>query len=103
MNRNKLPNNGVSEPPEFIDEARVIKWAWSGLQPFGFVGNESHAESEAVYGLAICQYKDSGLIYRFSCDRSWNTIQDSPYDTVESALSSLPAQYKNVEAVWQTK
>lgn len=103
MNKNNLHNSGVSESPDFIDGARVIKWAWSGLQPFGFVGNDDDADSEAVYGLAICKYEDSGVIYRFSCDRSWDTIQDSPYNTVESAISRLPDQYKNVEAVWQTK
>lgn len=103
MNKEILNNNRLSEPPDFIDGARVIKWAWSGTQPFGFIGNEDDTEKEEVYGLAICKYEDSREIYRFSCGKSWDTIQDSPHDTVENAISRLPDQYKNIEAVWQTK
>ena len=87
----------VIEPPDFIDGARVIKWAWSGQHPFGYVSHEE------VYGLAICQYEDNGSVYRFSCDKSWNTVQDSPQDTVEEAINELPDQCKNVKADWKTK
>ncbi len=103
MNKEELNNNGLIEPPDFIDGARVIKWAWSGMRPFGFVGIEDGTEREEVYGLVICRYEDSGSIYRFSCDKSWDTVQDNQYDTIENAITRLPGQYKNAEAVWQTK
>ena len=92
-----LIDSNFTEPPDYIDGAKVIKWACSGCNPFGFVGDEK------VYGLAICKYENSGNFYRFSCDKKWETIQDSHYDTIESAINQLPMQYKNVEANWQTK
>jgi hypothetical protein len=98
-----LNNNTHIEPPDFIDGAKVIKWSWSGTYPFGFVGIENGIEREEVYGLAICIYETSGSIYRFSCDKSWDIVQDSQYDIIENAITRLPEQYKNAEAVWQTK
>jgi hypothetical protein len=103
MQSQDLDTKGLSEPPDYIDGAKVLKWAWSGAQPFGFVSNMDGTEREDVYGLAICQYEQSGSLYRFSCGKSWDTIQDSLYDTVELAISGLPQQYKNIEAVWHTK
>jgi hypothetical protein len=89
------------QPPTYIDGAKVIKWAWSGSQPFGFVGNEDRSERVEIYGLAICKYEHCNKgIYRFSCDKNWETVQDGFYGTVENAMQQLPAQYKNVDAVW---
>jgi hypothetical protein len=93
-------NSRNSEPPNYLDGAKVIKWAWSGQQPFGFMGDEE------VYGLAICQYEgkeSKEQIYRFSCDKNWDVIQDGIYDTVENAISFLPDQYRNVAATWLPK
>lgn len=89
-------------PPANIDGAKVIRWAWSGPEPFGYVGSIDNPERAEVYGLAICQYEKSGSLYRFSCDKHWETVQDAPYATVEDAIRFLPVQYKNVEAVWQS-
>lgn len=99
----------VIEAPDYLDGAKVIKWAWSGQNPFGYVGNEDDKEREEIYGLAICKYENEEgadnieSIYRFSCDKNWETVQDSLYDTVENAIIYLPEQYKNVNANWQTK
>ena len=98
-----FPDTQIIEPPDFIDGARVIKWAWSGQEPFGYVGDENDTEREVIYGLAICQYDDSGNIYRFSCDSNWETVQDGLYDKIENAIRQLPDQYKNVIANWHTK
>lgn len=100
---NKFDKNKFLAPPDFIDGARVIKWAWSGQKPFGYVGNPIDQESEKIYGLAICQYEADSNLYRFSCDKNWNVVQDGLYDTVENAIKQLPDQYKNVIAEWQTK
>lgn len=90
------------EPPEYIDSAKVIKWAWSGLQPFGIVSSEDGPEKEEIYGLAICKYEGSKNVYRFSCDKNWETIQDGVYEDIEEAVRLLPDQYKNVEANWHS-
>ena len=100
---NKFDKNKLLAPPDFIDGARVIKWAWSGQEPFGYVGNTIDQESEKIYGLAICQYEAGSNVYQFSCDKNWNVVQDGLYDTVENAIKLLPDQYKNVIAEWQTK
>ena len=104
-----LVDKDFQEPPDFLDGAKVIKWTWAGQEPFGYVGNEDDTEREEIYGLAICQYENKeGVyhkesIYRFSCDKNWETVQDGLYDTIENAIKQLPEQYKNVKANWQTK
>jgi hypothetical protein len=90
----------IMEPPVCIDGAKVIKWAWSGLQPFGIVSNEDGSEKEEIYGLAICQYEGSKDVYRFSCDKNWETVQDGVYKDIEDAVELLPDQYKHVETTW---
>ncbi|MEJ2425947.1 MAG: hypothetical protein P8101_16115 [Candidatus Thiodiazotropha sp.] len=89
------------KPPKEIDGARVLEWAWSGDEPFGVVmysgGSDVSAE---IYGLAICQYSDSSVIYRFSCDKNWETEQDGDYSSINEAKSLLPEQYKNVPVQW---
>lgn len=87
-------------PPAYLDDAKVIKWAWSGKEPFGFVGNIDDDNKEAVFGLAICHYEGATRFYRFSCNENWEVIQDSIYNSVEEAISHLPEQYKNVERDW---
>lgn len=90
------------EPPEYIDKAKVIQWAWSGLQPFGIMSSEDGSEREEIYGLAICKYEGSKNIYRFSCDKNWETVQDGVYNDIEEAIRRLPDQYKNVVANWHS-
>lgn len=84
----------MNRPPETIDGAKVLHWAWSGSKPYGFVG------PDAVYGLAICQYQGQSTVYRFSCDAEWQTLQDNDYNTVEEAKANVPSQYQNVPVVW---
>jgi hypothetical protein len=99
-------NSPNVEPPDFLDGARVIKWAWSGLRPFGYVANEDGTGKEEIYGLAICRYDDSKSkepICRFSCDKNWEPVQDGIYDSVENAIRHLPPQYRNEEANWLSK
>lgn len=82
------------KPPKKIDGAKVLCWAWSGLNPFGYVGDIE------IFGLAICQYEKSCEIYRFSCDKTWETQQDELYNSIDEAKTELPDQYKNVSAIW---
>jgi hypothetical protein len=96
--------NQIVEPPNELDGAKVIKWAWSGDKPFGLIVNgDSDSDSTEVFGLAICQYDDSDYVYRFSCDKYWKVQQDGVYETVDDAMMQLPVQYKLVTAKWKTK
>ncbi len=91
----------MNMPPETIDDnAEVLYWAWSGDSPFGVLKYPDGSVAAEIYGLAICRYLDSGTIYRFSCDKDWETEQDSNYASVEEAMNFLPEQYKNVQVNW---
>lgn len=88
----------MSIPPPFLDDAKVLWWAWSGEVPFGKLQGEGDAI--AIHGFAICRY-DSGEIYRFTCDKAWNVVQDSDHDSEETAKAEIPAQYDLSRIVWQ--
>lgn len=76
----------VMSPPDSIDGAEVLWWAWSGDEPFGFCGDEP------VHGFAVCQYS-SGELYRFSCNRKWQTLNDALHTDIEQAKAEIPSQY----------
>jgi hypothetical protein len=97
--------NNVNEPPDFLDGAKVIKWAWAEQKPFGYIGSmeETEIEIEKIFGLAICRFEKSEEVYRFSCNENWIVIQDDIYETVEDAMKQLPKPYLYVKANWQTK
>jgi hypothetical protein len=91
----------MKKPPEKIDGANVLEWSWSGEQPFGVVKSAGNNEVTAeIFGLAICQYDNSNVIYRFSCDKNWETEQDFDYSSVTEAKEYLPFQYKAVSINW---
>ena len=90
------------KPPQEIDGAKVLEWAWSGDKPFGIIKySESDDVAAEIYGLAICQYQDSKAIYRFCCGANWEAEHDSDCASVSEAKNSLPSQYTNVEVNWQ--
>jgi len=90
----------MNKPPKTIDNAEVLYWAWSENRPFGVLKDTDGYIAVEIYGLAICRYMDSGIIYRFSCNKNWETEQDSDYASVEEAMKFLPEQYKNIQAKW---
>ena len=87
-------------PPNTIDGAEVLEWAWSGEKPFGTLHYQSGEIASELYGLAICRYKNSNIVYRFSCNANWETEQDSDYNSIQEAKECLPKQYRNVNVVW---
>ena len=91
----------MNRSPQYIDNAKVLEWAWSGDVPFGVINYDNGEIAATIYGLAICQYENSNKVYRFSCDKNWETEQDFDYDSVSEAKKELPQQYKQVEAMWQ--
>ncbi len=89
-------------PPETIDGAKVLEWAWSGERPFGCLNDAKGAGPLIeIFGLAICQYPRSSIYCRFACNRNWETQQDAEYASVEEAREPLPAQYQKVPVCWQ--
>ncbi len=91
----------MKKPESTIDGANVLYWAWSGNSPFGWLGTSSSPTMIPIFGLAIAQYDNSAVIYRFSCNEYWETRQDGVYETIEDAMKYLPKQYREVPAKWQ--
>ena len=84
-----------------LDNARVIEFAWSD-SPFGDVKDTDGVLVAMIHGLAICQYENSRVVYRFSCDKTWEVISDVDYDSIEQAKAWLPDQYRRAPADWQS-
>jgi len=90
----------MNKPPKTIDNAEVLYCAWSGEMPFGTIKYTNGGIAAEIFGLVICKYSGSDLVYRLSCDKDWETEQDSDYSSIEDAMNNLPEQYKNVPANW---
>ena len=84
------------KPPNEIDGARVVYWAYSQV-PF-FVMADGGA-GIPIHGLAVAVYS-SGSVYRFSCDRDWETQNDSEWPSVEAATHAASADYEIAEIHW---
>lgn len=80
-------------PPNQLDGANVLEWAWSA-SGFGIVSGE------AVHGLAICRYSSEDCFYRFACNSDWQVIQDQVYPSALAAKHELPDQYQAEDPVW---
>jgi hypothetical protein len=89
------------KPPSQIDGADVMLWAWSEPGPFFEMPTSDGGPTVPIHGLAICQYVESGAVYRFSCNSVWETENDSPHDSVEGAANAESAQYDVRSVQWQ--
>jgi hypothetical protein len=76
----------------------VVLWAWSEAKPFFEMPSSDGAPAVRIHGLAICRYPEGGAFYRFSCNRAWETQDDSRWDALESAARGESAQF-NVRSV----
>lgn len=88
------------KPPEYIEDAKVLHWAYSGSEAFGVIKYSNGNVAAEIFGLAICQYDGDGKVYRFSCDKNWESEQDADYSSVEEAIKKIPAQYLRHEIKW---
>ncbi len=89
------------KPPNTIDNAKVLEWAWSGNEPFGEIKDTNNIQpSIKIFGLALCQYEKSGTIYRFSCTEEWECEQDTNYSSIEEAKLNIPKQYQSQKIKW---
>ena len=87
------------KPPSELDGARVLWWSWSGREPYGEHGTEG--EDRWVHGFAVCRYEENGSIYRFSCNKHWEVVNDADCDTEEQAKASIPMNYDETRVKWQ--
>ena len=87
-------------PPERIDGARVVEWAWSSPDPFFIMPYSDGSGGIPIHGLAICRYDESRQVYRFSCDDKWETQNDSSHDSIEDAKTAESGQYDVLSVKW---
>ena len=80
-------------PPDQLDSANVLEWAWSDAG-FGSVSGEP------VHGLAICRYGTEDRFYRFACKSDWQVIQDQVYPSTLAAKNGLPERYQAEAPTW---
>ena len=89
----------MNKPPPMLDGARVLWWTWSGDVPFGELPGAAD-EDRLIFGFAVCQY-DSGAIYRFTCNKQWQVVQDMDHDNEEDAKADILMQYDVSRVMWQ--
>jgi hypothetical protein len=80
------PNDKMKKPPKEIDGAVVLCWAWSGDTPFFVM--EDGGQGRKIFGLAICKYATSDVVYKFSCNYDWETENDTDWSSLEEAKAA---------------
>lgn len=81
-----LKNRDTKEPPNELDGAEVILWAFSSQKPFFIMQYSNGTPYKPIYGFAICRYKGEKQYYMFSCDIAWNVESDWDCDSIEEAV-----------------
>lgn len=89
------------KPPNKIDGAKILYWDYSARVPFGKMKIHNSEAFIDIHGLAIGRYDNGNKVYRFGCNKNWETEQDSHYNSIDEAMKNLPNQYKNVPVKWK--
>ena len=84
----KPQNRDSLEPPNKLDGAEVIMWAFNPQKPFFVMKYSDGTPYKPIHGFAICQYKGENQFYKFSCDLEWNVENDSVSDAIEEAIKT---------------
>ncbi|MBY0455951.1 MAG: hypothetical protein K2V38_01290 [Gemmataceae bacterium] len=86
------------QPPATLDGATVLWWAWAGDVPFGELPGAT-GDDRWVFGFAVCRYP-GGELYRFTCNKHWQVVQDMDHDSEDGAKDDIPGQYDASRVVW---
>ncbi|NTV37190.1 MAG: hypothetical protein HGA53_09565 [Anaerolineaceae bacterium] len=79
-------NRETLEPPDELDGAEVILWAFTPQKPFFIMVYSDGTPYKPIHGFAICRYKGESQYYKFSCDIEWNVENDMDCDSIEEAV-----------------
>jgi hypothetical protein len=82
------------EPPDDLDGAVVLFWAYSPRVPFFIMEFSDGTPYKPIHGFAICRYKDDSKYYKFSCDREWIVENDIDADSINEAKQIAISQTK---------
>jgi hypothetical protein len=97
-----LQNHNSIEPPDDLDGAKVILWAFNSQKPFFIMEYSDGKPYKPIHGFAICQYEGEEKYYKFSCDSNWNVENDFDCDSIEEAVNT--ANDMSIEPItWNKK
>jgi hypothetical protein len=97
-----LDANGNLEPPDELDGAEVILWAYNPQKPFFVMKFTDGSDYMPIHGLALCRYKGKSQVYRFSCSLGWQVQNDSVYDSEEEAIKATGSIFQE-QIKWNKK
>ena len=90
------------EPPDELDGAEVVLWAFNPEKPFFIMESRDGTMSVPIHGFAICQYKEERQYYKFSCDKEWHVENDMDHGSVEEAVKAA-TDMSTEPIIWQEK
>jgi hypothetical protein len=61
----------------------------------------SRGDDGLIFGFAVCRYDQSGALYRFTCNKHWQVVQDADHRDEEETKAAIPGQYDASRVVWQ--
>ncbi|KPL76939.1 hypothetical protein ADN00_10125 [Ornatilinea apprima] len=97
-----LPINECFEPPDELDGAKVLLWAYNPEKPFFMMLFEDGSNYKPIHGFAICRYGGEELFYKFSCNSEWEVENDSDHASIEEAIHAAHHLSKE-PIVWNQK
>jgi len=90
------------EPPDELDGAEVILWAYHPQKPFFIMEYSDGRPYKPIHGFAICRYEGEKKYYKFSCDKVWNVENDQICDSIEEAVKAA-TDISNEPISWNKK
>lgn len=97
-----IRNLNSIEPPNELDGAEVILWAFNPKKPFFLMENSDGTPYKPIHGFAICQYTGEKQYFKFSCDIEWNVENDMDFDSIEEAVNAAN-DLSNEPIIWNKK
>jgi hypothetical protein len=88
----------MTEPPAFLDRARVLYFAsLVGVDPSGLTQHIVNGEPTADFAaVAIARYEGEEKAYVFYCDNDWNVVTDMLYRNPQQCIDRAHAEYPGI-------
>ena len=83
--------------PKVLDNARVLFYTPQSC--YGTVHYLSGEIADHICYLAICNYKNDTSFYLFGCNKNYEVIDDTPWDSIEECMRIAQTSYNDL-IVW---
>ncbi len=90
----------MKKPQKKIDNANVMYWFYSEHEPIFEMPDSENKNKIKIHGLTICKYDSGDKVYKFSCNKNWEVVNDTLYDSIHEALNSTSLQYDIKTIKW---